>query len=155
MDNLKIRFASLDDKEGILDLLDELGEEINLRNGYSDHNIEAKRLGGPILEEILKREDTQVFTADLNGKLVGLITFYILPNIRHGYHRGHIEDIVVSKNMRGKGIGSKLFDSVKEYCKEKDIKVIKLDSGKELTDAHRFYEKNGGKYTEKMFRFDL
>ena len=155
MDNLKIRFASLDDKEDILNLLDVLGEEINLQRGYSKHNTEAKKLGGPILEEVLKREDAKVFVADLNGKLVGLITFYILPNIRHGYYRGHIEDIVVSKNMRGKGIGSKLFDHLKQYCKNNNIKVIKLDSGKELTDAHHFYEKNGGKYTEKMFRFDI
>lgn len=152
---VQIRFAISKDKEKILSLLDELGEEINLKKKYSAHNTEAKKLGGPIVDEILKRNDTKIFVAELNGKLVGLITFYVLPNIRHGSHRGHIEDIVVSKNMRGEGIGSKLFDSVKKYCRDNNIKVIKLDSGRELIDAHKFYEKNGGKYTEKMFRFDI
>lgn len=155
MNTVQIRFAFSKDKDKILSLLDELGQEINLKSKYSEHNTEAKKLGGPIVDEILKRNDTKIFVAELNKKLIGLITFYILPNIRHGYHRGHIEDIVVSKNMRGKGIGSKLFDSVKNYCRDNNIKVIKLDSGKELIEAHKFYEKNGGKYTEKMFRFDI
>lgn len=155
MSIVQIRFAISKDKEKILSLLDELGEEINLKKKYSAHNTEAKKLGGPIVDEILKRNDTKIFVAELNGKLVGLITFYVLPNIRHGSHRGHIEDIVVSKSMRGEGIGSKLFDSVKKYCRDNNINVIKLDSGRELIDAHKFYEKNGGKYTEKMFRFDI
>lgn len=155
MNTFQIRFAFPKDKDNILILLDELGETINLKSKHSEHNTEAKKLGGPIVDEILKQNYTKIFVAELNEKLIGLITFYILPNIRHGSHRGHIEDVVVSKNMRGKGVGSKLFDSVKKYCKDNNIKVIKLDSGKELIEAHKFYEKNGGKYTEKMFRFDL
>lgn len=155
MSAVQIRFAVSKDKEKILGLLDELGEEINLRSKYSAHNTEAKKLGGPIVDEILKRNDTKIFVAELDGKLIGLITFYILPNIRHGSHRGHIEDVVVSKNMRGKGIGPKLFDSVRKHCRDNNIKVIKLDSGRDLIDAHKFYEKIGGRYTEKMFRFDI
>lgn len=41
------------------------------------------------------------------------------------------------------------------YCKKSKIKVIKLDSVLELEEAHRFYEKHGGKHTEKMYRFDI
>lgn len=152
---MNIRFATNKDKVAVLKLLDELGKEVNKRRGYSPHNVEAQKLGGPIFDEIISRKDALIFVAEENGKLVGLVTFYLLPNMRHGYHRGHIEDFVVSKADRGKGIGSRLFDAIKKYCKEKNIKVIKLDSGIDLTDAHRFYEKNGGKFTEKMFRFDI
>lgn len=150
-----VRFATKDDKEQILKLLDELGEEINQQKGFSIQNIEAQRKGGRIVDEILSRKDTLLFVADENSLLVGLVTFYVLPNIRHGWHRGHIEDFVVSKFSRGKGIGTQLFDAVKHYCKNNSIQVIKLDSGTELVNAHRFYEKNGGRFTEKMFRFDI
>ncbi len=150
-----IRLAIKRDKKQVLQLLDEIGEEINKKKGYSPHNAEAQKVGGSIFDEVLSRKDTLIFVADEKGKLIGLITCYILPNIRHGWHRGHIEDFVVSKILRGKGVGSKLLDAVKKYCREKRIKVIKLDSGIELTDAHNFYEKHGGKFTEKMFRFDL
>lgn len=152
---MNIRFATRNDKEQVLKLLDELGEEVNKRMGYSPHNEEAQKVGGPIFEEIISRKDTLIFVADNNGQLVGLITFYLLPNIRHGWHRGHIEDIVVSELARHQGIGSQLLDAIKKYCVENNIKVIKLDSGVDLLDAHKFYEKNGGIFTEKMFRFDI
>ncbi len=150
-----IRLALAKDKKQVLRLLDELGEEVNKKVGYSPHNAEAQRVGGPIFDEIIKRKDALILLAIEKGEIVGLATFYLLPNMRHGWHRGHIEDIVVGETMRGKGIGSKLLDRVKDYCKKNNIKVFKLDSGNELTNAHKFYEKNGGKQTEKMFRFDI
>jgi len=145
----------MDDKKSVLRLLDELGEEVNKKMGYSPHNAEAQKVGGPIFDEIILRKDTLIFVGEEDGKLIGLITLYLLPNMRHGWHRGHVEDFVISENSRGKGIGTQLFNAVKKYCKENNIKVIKLDSGVDLIGAHKFYEKNGGKFTEKMFRFDV
>lgn len=152
---MKVRFAKLKDKQGVLKILDELGEEVNKKIKYSPHNTEAQKVGGPIFEEVIKRKDTMIFVAEEKGQIIGVITLYILPNIRHGYHRGHIEDIVVTKSKRKQGVGRKLMDAVKKFCKEQKIKVIKLDSGLELIDAHRFYQNVGGKHTEKMFRFNL
>ena len=152
---MNIRFADQKDKESVLKLLDELGEEVNKKMGYSPHNAEAQKVGGRVFEEIISRKDTLIFVAEENKELIGLITLYLLTNMRHGWHRGHVEDFVVSEKKRGKGIGTQLFDAVKQYCRENNIKVIKLDSGIDLTNAHRFYEKNGGKFTEKMFRFEI
>jgi len=152
---MNICIATKEDKDQILKLLDELGEEVNKKMGHSPHNAEAQKVGGPIFDEIISRKDTLIFITEENGKIIGLVTLYLLPNMRHGWHRGHIEDFVVGKTARGKGIGTQLFNFVKQYCQENNIKVIKLDSGVDLTDAHRFYEKNGGKFTEKMFRFDI
>lgn len=152
---MNVRFAKKEDKVQVLRLLDELGEEVCRRMGYSPHNIEAQKVGGPIFDEIISRKDTLIFVAEEDKKLIGLVTLYLLPNMRHGWHRGHVEDFVVSETNRGKGIGTQLFDTVKKYCRENNIKVIKLDSGVDLTGAHRFYEKIGGKFTEKMFRFDI
>lgn len=152
---MTIRFAKSEDRDQVLKLLDELREAVRREDGQEGDADEAQRVGSEIFEEVVSRKDTKVFVAEEGGRLVGLITFYILPEIRHGGYRGHIEEFVVSKELRGQGIGSKLFDAVKEYCKENNIKVIKLDSGLRLIDSHRFYEKNGGKFTEKMFRFDI
>ena len=150
-----VRRATIEDKESILSLLDEIGEEINRTRGYSPHNAEASRVGGAMVEEVLARKDTMIFVASEKRLLVGMLSFYLLPNMRHGFYGGHVEDIVVTKALRGKGIGTKLFTALKKYCASHHISVIKLDSGIELPDAHRFYEHQGGKFTEKMFRFDL
>lgn len=152
---MTIRFATEKDKVQVLALMDELGEEINLRRGYSPHNAEASKVGGKLFDEVVSRSDTMIFVAEDNGKLVGLLTFYLLPNLRHGFYGGHVEDVVVSKTHRRKGVGTELFQALKTYCKANNVSVIKLDSGLELADAHKFYEKLGGTFTEKMFRYDL
>ncbi|MBI4129732.1 GNAT family N-acetyltransferase [Candidatus Roizmanbacteria bacterium] len=145
---MNIRHAVISDREQVLQLLNEASREWKASDKPSE-------VGSSIYEEIIKREDTVIFVAEENNKLIGLVTFYLLPNIRHGWHRGHVEDFFVTKRMRGKKVGSKLFDAIKTYCRKHHIRVIKLDSSNENIDAHRFYEKNGGKQTEKMFRFDL
>lgn len=143
-----VRFATLEDKEQVLKLFDEFSR-------FFQASDTPSLVGGGVYEEVISRPDTKIFIAEENGKLVGIATFYLLPNIRHGWHRGHIEDFFTTESMRGKGVGTAIFNSIKEYCQKHNIKVIKLDSAVELTDTHKFYEKNGGKFTEKMFRFDM
>ena len=101
---MNIRFATKEDKSQILKLMDELGEEVNRVMGYSPHNAEAQKVGEHIFDEIISRKDTLIFVAEEDGKIIGLITLYLLPNMRHGWHRGHVEDFVVSETARGKGI---------------------------------------------------
>jgi GNAT superfamily N-acetyltransferase len=108
-----------------------------------------------MFDEIIARKDTMIFVAEEDGELLGLLSFFVLPNVRHGYHRGHVEDFFVSERARRKGVGTRLFEFMKEYCKKNGIRVVKLDSGNELAGAHEFYEKQGGKTTERFFRFDL
>lgn len=152
---MKVRFATAKDKKQVLALLDELDEEIYRKRGDLTHKGTASTHGGTIFDEIISRNDTLIIVAEEGDILLGLINFFLLPNIKHGWHRIHVEDVVVSEKYRGLGIGTKLFDFLKSYCRDHHIHAIKLDSGLELPDAHNFYEKNGGKFTEKMFRFDL
>ncbi|MBI4163116.1 MAG: GNAT family N-acetyltransferase [Candidatus Aenigmarchaeota archaeon] len=152
---MKIRFATINDKKACLKILDELGTEVKQKRGVEKISTEAQRIGGKIFNEIIKRKDTKIFVAEEKGKIIGLATFYLLPNIRHGWHRGHIEDFIVHKEERNKGVGSSLMNYIKDYCKKNKVKVVKLDSGLELRNAHLFYEKHGGKHTEKMYRFDI
>lgn len=152
---MTVRLATPKDKMAVLSLMDELGEEINKKRGYSPHNAEASRVGGGMFDEVVRRKDTTIFVAEEDGKLVGLMTFYLLPNLRHGFYGGHIEDVVVSAPHRRKGIGTALFAAVKQYCVTHGVSVIKLDSALQLTEAHAFYERQGGVHTEIMYRFDL
>lgn len=152
---MKVRLARLKDKEDVLRILKELGEEINKKEGYSPHNIEVEDVGGPTFEEIIRDNRKRIFVATKKNKIVGLATFYLLPTIRHGCDRGHIEDFVVTRKERGRGVGSKLLRAIKEYCRENGIKVIKLGTGITFLEAQQFYEKQGGISREKLYRFDL
>lgn len=148
MSDMTIRLATAQDKQGVLRIFDEFSALLNASDVPSV-------VGGKIFDEVISREDTHVFIAEDDGEIVGVATLYLLPNIRHGWRRGHIEDFFVTSTKRSRGVGTALFTAIKEYCRDHSIKVIKLDSGNELVKAHSFYEKHGGKTTERFFRFDL
>lgn len=145
---MNVRAAIQKDKAQVFQLFDEFGALINTEHIPS-------KVGSAMFDEIIERSDTHIFVVEEKGKLFGVATLYLLPNIRHGWKRGHIEDFFVTDTARRKGIGSFLLSAIKDYCRDHNIKVIKLDSGNELTWAHSFYEKNGGKTTERFFRFDI
>lgn len=145
---ITVRVATTSDADDILALYDEFSRMLKAADVPSE-------VGRAQLEEVLERPDTHVFIATWNGRAVGLLSFYILPNIRHGYKRGHVEDFFVSESARRQGAGSALFHAAKEYCRNNNLPVIKLDSGNQLKGAHLFYERHGGKTTERFFRFDI
>lgn len=55
--------------------------------------------------------------------IVGFALYYIRYSTWKG-QRMYLEDIIVTEQMRGKGIGKMLFDQLIEVCKEKNYKGI-------------------------------
>ena len=145
---MNIRTATPQDKSDILGLLDEFSRFLKSTDTPS-------QVGPAMFDEVISRKDTLIFVCEDEGKLLGLATLYLLPNIRHGQKLGHVEDFFVSSAARGKGVGTQIFEALKDYCRKNGVTVIKLASGNELLGAHKFYEKNGGKTTERFFRFDI
>ena len=63
-------------------------------------------------------------TNDNNQKIIfGFALYYIRYSTWKG-QRMYLEDIIVTEQMRGKGIGKMLFDKLIEVCKEKNFKGI-------------------------------
>lgn len=152
---MNIRLATIKDRDAVLSLLDELLCAVNTNKISNSKGTETQKKRNKIYESLLNRPDVKIFVAEENSHILGVADLFILPLIRRGYNQGHIEDLVVKANSRGKGIGTTLINTIINYSRQNGIKVIKLTSGLELTDAHRFYEKNGGKFTEKMYRFEI
>ena len=66
----------------------------------------------------------------------------VIENKIRGESAGHIEDIVVDKNMRGKNVGIDLIKELVKIAKEKGCYRVTLFCDKPLLN---FYEKNGFK----------
>ncbi|MDD5145232.1 MAG: GNAT family N-acetyltransferase [Candidatus Pacebacteria bacterium] len=145
---MKIRFATSQDKEQILKLMDEFNVLLKSQDVPS-------KIGGAMFDEIIKSGDNKIFVAEENNKLIGTATLYFLPNIRHGEKMGYVKNFYVTERMRDKGVGRAIFGAIKKYCLENNVKVIKLTSSNKLKNAHNFYEAMGGKSTERSFRFDI
>ena len=84
------------------------------------------------LEEV-KNNNGKCYIAVENDKAVGLIMGCIFPYDKYDYldykcpKRGEITELVVSKNVRSKGIGNMLMLKIEEYFKSVGCECILVD----------------------------
>lgn len=156
LSKVTIRIATVKDCEELINLFDEITTSIQNVGGtwenYTNNStfLQKKK----VLNDILL-SDSKVFIAEYLGKIIGAINLQIINNIRHGWKRAHLEEVIIEKNYRGKGVGSLLIQHIKDYCQMNNIKSIKLMCGKQLVNSQEFYEKNGFIFTDKGYRFEL
>lgn len=83
-----------------------------------------------------------------------------LAGIRIGewLHTGRyleIEDLVTAEDARGKGHGRALFHWIADHARAQGCRQLRLVSGVQRADAHRFYEREGMRFEAKYFSMDL
>lgn len=66
-----------------------------------------------------------------------------------------IDDLVTTAAARSKGYGAILFDWLANYAREQKCVQVRLVSGVQRADAHRFYLNKGMKFEAKYFSLDL
>ena len=94
-----------------------------------------------------------IYVATLSDKIVGTITLIIEPKIIHnGSSVGHIEDVVVNKDFRNKGIGKLLIDYVVEIARKAGCYKVILDCDENNVN---FYQKSGFKTSGICMRLDM
>lgn len=138
MDNVVIRTAQKEDMEQVLQLIKELAAFEK-----EPHEVEVS------VEELQEDGFGQqpafhCFVAEVERKIEGMALVY--P--RYSTWKGrtvHLEDLIVSENMRGTGIGSTLFSAVIQYGYKKGVKRIEWNVLDWNDPAIVFYEKNGAK----------
>jgi len=82
------------------------------------------------------------FVAEVDGIVQGFALYYIRYSTWKG-QRMYLEDILISEEFRGKGIGKLVFDKLKEEAKEKKLNGIVWQVLDWNEPAINFYKKNG------------
>lgn len=122
-------------KEQYLFLLSELTSTSYIETSLFKKNIERINEMGTIVVGVLNDVSTNYFEIVASGTII------IEPKIiREGKNVGHIEDIVVAKHMRGKGISHKILDILKLFARENNCYKVILDCDNEVKNV---YIKNG------------
>lgn len=150
---MKIRLATESDCENVLHLLNQLGEIINEHVYFDPDNIRAHELGRTNFLEAVRRDDRKIFVVEEQREIIGVATFFILHDFITGKPFAHIDDFVVDTSRRGKGIGTKLLEFIKQYSKDNTIHTIELTSSLPFTRAHKFYQNRGGTFSRKVITF--
>ena len=91
-----------------------------------------------IYNEILK--NSIIYVIEKDEELIGSAKLIIEQKFIHKLAKyGYVEDVIVKKKYRGKGVGKMLVKEIVDYCKENNFYKIILTCNKDLVS---FYEKN-------------
>lgn len=136
--------------EQIKDLLEELQQYIS-RLDKEGYNIVGENYKEIFFEKTMKKIkefNGKMLLFKENEKIIGLIVGVINNNktIEYDFRapkRGRITELVVTKKYRGKNIGKRLLDSMKEYLKNIGCEKIMIEVFGYNENAIKFYTKNG------------
>jgi PhnO protein len=142
-----------------------MGDKWSIREVESKDLLEVKLL----LDELENRaSDLEIFTeifyhycsdvstlfyvAELKKKgIIGFITCKSQWLLHHEGQVCEIQEMIVTKDYQGKGIGKELVEKVKNLVMEWGVKSLEVSSNKRRKEAHQFYQKIGFKNSHEKF----
>lgn len=97
-----------------------------------------------------------IFMAQLDGRMTGAFTLYLLPNTtRNGRPAAILENIIVDEPYRGRDIGRAMLEFVRERAREQNCYKLSLTSNAKRQEAHAFYLRCGMVQHGLSFRYVL
>ena len=145
---------SLEDVKDLLVELEKYILSIDKDNLNQLHPEYREKMAILDLEEV-KNNNGKCYIAVENDKAVGLIMGCVFSYDEYDYldykcpKRGEITELVVSNNVRSKGIGNMLISKMEEYFKSLGCEYILIDIFAYNDNAIKFYDKNG--YHSRMY----
>jgi len=130
VNNLVIREAKNEDIEGIIGVL---------KTVYLQDEAWAREA----LRKLLTTENYTILVAELDGKIVGFIDYYVLPSVWERWNEATINYFFVHKDYQGKGIGSRLLKEVTKRTDETGIVELHVGTVKDNKRAINLYRKHG------------
>ena len=103
------------------------------------------------LAQLLSTPGTKIFVADYDGKVIGLLSFSILPLLHLDGGLGRITALVVTSQFKGRGIGKRLVAEAEAFAWKNRCARIEITTGEHRADAHAFYEAVGYKQDSRRF----
>lgn len=136
-DQLLIEPATLDDLPQLADLL------YDLFSHEADFvpNREKQMRGLRLLLEQPSRG--RIFVLRSGERIIGMINLLITISTAEGGFVLILEDLVIHKDHRGQGYGSRLVEHALDYARKKDFLRVTLLTDKLENRAREFYEHHG------------
>ena len=134
MENIAIRESTYDDIPSLLELLYELGRP----KPQKDNDLEKFTA---LLKNYMQDDDKKILVAQIvNSKIIGMISIVFLSRLNQNTSEMYIPELIVSQNYHSKGIGKKLLNFSIKLGKEKKCHRIRLESGNQRIETHKFYQ---------------
>lgn len=142
---IQIRKATKEDCPAIMQLVQELAEyekEPHAVTVTMEHFVESGFGEKPVWEAFVAVSPSPQ-SGEGRGEVLGFALYYIRYSTWKG-QRMYLEDLLVTENMRGKGVGKLLFDTLIEECKQKKYSGLVWQVLDWNEPAINFYKKYEG-----------
>ncbi len=143
MPELIVRRATADDASNVAHLFATLGYPIQ----PDDVPASLARL------EVIT--DAVLLAMDDTDKPLGLIALHVFPIVHLARPLALITGLVVSPDVRGRGVGRALVQAAREWAMERDCERLMVTSAEHRADAHAFYPAVGMPCTGRRFAITL
>ena len=130
---LSIRDARTGEATPVAELIHELALIENVTSDITSEDVRAYQ----------ERGDSGILVAQLDGRLVGTLTWFVRPGLFHGGSWGCIDELIVTATAQGKGVGDALVsEALRRFealgCREAAVST-ELDNDR----AAALYRKHG------------
>lgn len=145
---MEIRLANNTDIPGMIHLLKQVGQvHHDIRPDLFRNS--AQKYGESDLEELLKDINRPIFVSIEDGKLLGYC-FCIIEEVRDNpvlqdVKSLYIDDLCVDETIRGRHVGTRLYDHVCSYAKSIGCGSVTLNVWCGNDSAMAFYQSRGMK----------
>jgi ribosomal protein S18 acetylase RimI-like enzyme len=152
--NVKIRHADEKDLEEIVRLSKKLGRDESAMDSMISPSPSEFQSPSWILKNI-KGENTVVFVAEVEGKIVGYSLGWVSQPWAYKGKRGYICDCFVEKSYRRRGIGKALVKAMLEWFINKGVECVEADVYSSNVPSLKLFKKLGFEEVFKRLRFTV
>jgi len=138
-----VREAILEDAEAIYYLARDLADALGDRRPRPEA-VRAR------LDELLGEPRARVLVAEGEDGVVGAASLWIKPDLAHGDSVLEVPMLVVSENVRRRGVGKLLVEEIQNVAAAENVALIELVATRENDVARAFYRSLGFVETEHI-----
>jgi ribosomal protein S18 acetylase RimI-like enzyme len=132
--DITVREAQWEDSSAIVQLILELAESAGERSSLTQAYV----------AKYLSSKTNTILLAEIQGRVVGLLSYSLRPDLYHAADSCLIEELVVQETMRRQGIGSRLLTELlsrlgcSTNCAEVSVTTLPDNA-----EAIKFYRRHG------------
>ena len=113
----------------------------------ADFQPDPERQRRGLAAMLSNRDRRLVLVAETGGSVVGMATGQLVISTAEGGAACLVEDVVVTAERRGQGIGGVLLDQVAKWAAARGATRLQLVADRENEAALRFYDRRGWRRT--------
>ncbi len=130
---MHIRDASDADAEVVVELVQELAESAGESSAITTENVIS----------YLSTPGSAILLAEEDGQVIGLLSYATRPNLYHAAPSCLIEELVVCRAARGRGVGGALLHAVLDRARAADCAEVSISAMPDNARAIALYKRLG------------